>query len=269
MNKIGDTIISRNGQPLKRADIINAVPAIMTEVPHESRSDQYQYISTKDVLNALWKEGFGVYSAQQQKSRRQGHAQHAKHLVRLRHRDQLTQSGEGVNEIILINSHDGSSSYNLMAGYFRFVCSNGLIVGDTVAQHHVTHRGEVGDIIEAASRVLEDSEEVNEQREEMRSIILRPEHQQVLAQAALEIRYPDGSPISTTQALSARRFEDRKDDIWTVYNRLQENLVKGGQRGRNANGRRQTTRQINGIDGLVGVNRGLWTLAQGMVELAR
>ena len=62
---------------------------------------------------------------------------YTKHMIRLRHASQI--NGREANEIILLNSHDGTSSYQMLAGMFRFVCSNGLVCGDTVADVRVPH----------------------------------------------------------------------------------------------------------------------------------
>ena len=61
--------------------------------------------------------------------------------------------------------------------------------------------------------------------------------------------------------------EDRKSDLWSIFNRVQENLVKGGLTGRTANGRRQRTRPVQGIDQNLRLNRALWMLAEGMRQL--
>ncbi|MFM9755269.1 DUF932 domain-containing protein, partial [Streptomyces turgidiscabies] len=60
---------------------------------------------------------------------------------------------------------------------------------------------------------------------------------------------------------------DRKNDLWAVFNRVQENLVKGGLNGRTANGRNQRTRPVQGIDQNLRLNRALWLLAEGMRQL--
>src|SRR3546814_3036217 len=61
-------------------------------------------------------------------------------MIRLRHASQI--NGREANEIILLNSHDGTSSYQMLAGMFRFVCQNGLVCGDTVADVRVPHKGD-------------------------------------------------------------------------------------------------------------------------------
>ena len=65
----------------------------------------------------------------------------------------------------------------------------------------------------------------------------------------------------------AHLIDDRRPDLWSVFNRTQENLTKGGLHGRSANGRRQQTRPIQGIDSDVRLNRALWMLADGLRQL--
>jgi hypothetical protein len=77
----------------------------------------------------------------QTRVRDEGKREHTKHMMRLRHASQI--NGAEANEIVLLNSHDGTSSYQMLAGMFRFVCSNGLVCGDTVADVRVPHKGDV------------------------------------------------------------------------------------------------------------------------------
>lgn len=60
---------------------------------------------------------------------------------------------------------------------------------------------------------------------------------------------------------------EKFDDLWTVYQRLQENLIKGGLSGRNAKGKRTSTRSVNGIDGDIKLNKALWVMAEKMYKI--
>src|SRR5476651_3890 len=106
----------------------SVAPSIFAAGKHQSRSERYTYIPTIDVLRGLRKEGFEPFMVAQGRSRIEGKSEYTKHLIRLRHSGQPTARLEA-NEIILINSHDGASSYQMLAGVFRFVCCNGLVVG--------------------------------------------------------------------------------------------------------------------------------------------
>ncbi len=108
---------------------------------------------------------------------------------------------------------------------------------------------------------------VEEKREAMQSLLLPPPAQQAFAKAALNYRFGEGhQPITESQALSARRWQDESSDLWAVYNRLQENLSKGGLSGRTVQGKRSRTRAVNGIDGDLKLNRALWVMAEELQQ---
>ena len=75
------------------------------------------------------------------------------------------------------------------------------------------------------------------------------------------------SPITVDRLLTARRREDQKNDLWTVYNRIQENFIKGGMRGYGKTGKRMSTRAINSVSEDIRLNKALWQLAEGMAQL--
>ena len=260
----------RSDYPLTDDQIHRVAPSIFADAPHESRSQRYAYIPTAAVLAELRKEGFQPFMVTQTRVRDEGKREHTKHMLRLRHASQI--NGAEASEIVLLNSHDGTSSYQMLAGMFRFVCSNGLVCGDTVADVRVPHKGDVaGSVIEGAFEVLSGFERVKESRDLMRAITLDEGEAEVFARSALALKYDPTdnkpAPITESQILMPRRFDDRRPDLWSVFNRTQENLTKGGLHGRSANGRRQQTRPVQGIDSDVRLNRALWMLADGLRQL--
>ncbi|WP_449106785.1 DUF932 domain-containing protein [Pseudomonas mohnii] len=258
----------RSDAPLSNDEIARVAPSIFAEEAHDSRSDRYLYIPTVKVLDALRAEGFQPFMACQTRVRNTDKREHTKHMIRLRHASNIMD--KEANEIILLNSHDGSSSYQMMAGSFRFVCANGLVLGDCSMDQKVRHSGRgdvVGDVIEGAYEVLNQFTQIDDKRDCMKQIQLRPEEQEAFAMAALAYRYDPSegpAPVTPSQLLRARRSEDRSNDLWTTFNRVQENTIKGGLSGRNKQGRRTTTRAVNGIDQDVKLNRALWVLAQAL-----
>jgi len=263
--------VLRSDSPLSDDQIHRVAPSIFAEAPHESRSQRYAYIPTATVLTELRKEGFQPFMVTQTRTRHEDRRDYTKHMIRLRHASQINAQGEA-NEIILLNSHDGTSSYQMLAGMFRFVCSNGLVCGDTVADVRVPHKGDVsGHVIEGAYEVLRGFDRVKDSRDAMRAITLDEGEAEVFARSALALKYDPTdnkpAPITESQILMPRRFDDRRPDLWSVFNRTQENLTKGGLHGRSANGRRQQTRPVQGIDSDVRLNRALWMLADGLRQL--
>ena len=267
------THVLRSDLPLDEDQMHRVAPSVFAAGKHASRSERYTYIPTIDVLRGLRREGFEPFMVAQGQSRVEGKTGYTKHMVRLRYAGNLLARGEA-NEIILINSHDGASCYQLLAGQFRFVCCNGLVVGDASHDVRVPHKGDVrDDVIEGAFRVLYDFDRVASSKEAMKSIELQREEQHAFSRAALTVRFGerlDGqppAPITADQLLEARRVEDEGASLWLTFNRIQANSVQGGQAGRSVQGKRTRTRGIRSIDGDVSLNRALWTLAEEMRRL--
>ena len=159
----------------------------------------------------------------------------------------------------------------MIAGVYRYVCSNGMVFGETRNDVRLRHSGDIVDnVIEGAFKVLDDFEMVDESRQGMQALSLNAGEQGAFARAALAIKYdPEtaAAPITEAQVLDVRRMQDDAPDLWTTLNRVQENLVQGGLRARSATGRRTRTRAVQGIDQNIKLNRALWVLAQEMQKL--
>ncbi|NYH14052.1 DUF932 domain-containing protein [Paraburkholderia bryophila] len=261
----------RSDSPLSDDQIRRVAPSIFAEGKYDSRSERYTYIPTIDVLRGLRNEGFQPFMVCQTRVRDQDKREFTKHLIRMCPASEIT--GEDVNEIILLNSHDGTSSYQMLGGTYRFVCQNGMVAGETVGEVRVPHKGNiVQNVINGAFDVLDGFDLIREQKDGMKAVTLDRDEQQAFAHSALALRYDPTdadapAPITESQLLSVRRFEDRRDDLLTVFNRTQENLTKGGLHGRSRTGRSMSTRPITGIDQNVKLNRALWMLAEAMRQM--
>lgn len=276
--RFSSTLASRFGrnQSVLRSDsaltddqIRSVVPSIFAQAKHESRSARYTYIPTIDVLQGLRGEGFSPFMVCQTRTRDDTKREHTKHLIRLRHASQINASE--ANEVVLLNSHNGTSAYQMLSGVYRFVCSNGMVCGETQSDIRVRHTGNIIDnVIEGAFRVLEGFELVDEQKDGMKALTLDAGEQGAFARAALALKYDTDTappPVTETQLLQANRSADRAGDLWTTFNRVQENIIRGGLRGRNATGKTIRTRGVQGIDQNIKLNRALWVLAEEMRKL--
>lgn len=248
-------------------------PSVFADDKHESRSDRYTYIPTRDLLAGLRRADFVPFEVRQGGSRDEAKRGFTKHMVRMRHRSAEAVRGGLIPEVIALNSHDGTSSYVLSAGIFRMACTNGLIVGECLEEVRVPHRGDVlGQVIEGAYRVLEDLPKAIDGAHNMSALQIAPAEAEALAESAATLRWEPGTEQPTARALLApRRRDDTGSDLWSTFNRLQENLIRGGvsyvhtdQRGRQQH---RASRPVRSIDGDRGVNRALWMLAERMREL--
>lgn len=267
--------------PLTEEQLRSLVPSAFAASAHESRSARYVHIPSTRLLSALSDNGFVPYSARQSKPKTSDRYNYAKHMIRFRHigGGRIARVGDVAPEVVLVNAHDGTSLYQLFAGLFRAVCLNGMVVSaGNIEEVRIPHKGNVIDqVIEGSFRVLESAKLSLEAPERWSGITLSPQQRLAFAEAAHALRFADAdgninTPIKSTQLLEARRQEDTSKDLWTTFNVVQENVLRGGLHGvgRDANNRprRVTTRSINGIDQNVKLNRSLWELAEKTAKLA-
>ena len=274
---------------LTDAELRRVAPSLFATEAHHSRSERFTPVPTIDIVRGLQREGFEVFSAMQAKTRDASKRDFTKHMVRLRNTSLRPMANGDTFEIVLVNGNDGSSAYRMMPGFFRLVCANGLIVGETLSETRVRHSGNaMADVIEGAYTVLEDAPKVADRVDMMRSLSLTRDEALAFATAAHQLRFPAASldradeafapaPVEPIRLLTARRIEDanERSNLWGVFNVVQENVIKGGQKGwverQDGNGRAQirraSTRAVAGIDGNRDLNRALWTLAEEMAKL--
>lgn len=259
-------------EPLTLDRIREVAPSVFAEERHSSRSDRYTYIPTSQIVEHLMRADYGVFAVMQGGSRDEDKRGFTKHLLRFRPLSQPAQVGGTHNEIVLINSHDGTSSYRLMAGVFRLVCSNGLIVAESMIEDiWVKHSGNVlAEVAQGVNQLKEQLPMIGDRVQAMQQIILQPAERQAFARAALTVKYGDKAPVNPDQVLSTRRADDRNGDLWTTLNVVQESLVRGGQRytlETEKGIQRRQTGPVNSVDGTTNVNRAIWQLAEEMKRI--
>lgn len=239
-------------------------PAVFAPSAHERMSAKYTFVPSERVLSGLMQAGFVPVEARQTHARRTS-SLHVRHVVRLRRRFETVQLRDSVPEVVFLNSHDGTSAYQLRVGIFRVVCTNGLIVSrGAFPGVCVPHRGNVVDeVIAGALQIAERFDDLAAQVERMEQRQLRMEGQIAFAERALALRYPSlvDSGMQPSQLLTVRRVEDTGEDLWATLNKVQENLIRGGISRRTTSGRLTRTRGITAIRKDVQLNSRLWDLA--------
>lgn len=277
MNAFNRAYRMGNVGALTDAQLLKNAPSVFADVAHASTSDRYTQIPTIQIVEALRGEGWMPVFASETRVRDESKKGYAKHLLRFRHTDDIARTlnvQDKFSEIVMLNSHDGTSSYQLSAGIFRLACSNGMIVADsTLQKQSVRHSGEIiGNVIEGVYSIVNDLPLVDEKVEAFKQIILSTEEQHILAKAGMELRWEAGAaPVTPDKVIRVNRGSDRSDDLWTVFNRMQENILRGGLSGyiRDANGhpKRTTTREVKSVTENVRLNKALWLLADEMAKL--
>jgi hypothetical protein len=240
-------------------------------------SDKYGFIPTHELVDNFRRNEWEVVGATTRNVRKPENRGFQKHLLRFAHRSQLdTQRTERI-ETIVINSHDGTTSLQIAAGVFRMACANGLIVADsTVASVRLGHHRLAFDkVLEGAETILSSATLLNGTVEQWKNLQVDADAALHLAEAGINLRWGsvDNAPVTPHQvAMTTRRDADTGGDLWTTFNRIQENVLRNGlkatqfQPGRTK--MRRSPRTLKDLDATAKVNRGLWEAASGIALLA-
>ena len=247
-------------------------PSIFASGPMIGVSQKYTFVPTAEILTGLRDLNWVPVEVEEQRIRQEARRGFQKHLVRLRLESQMQTLDEWNVELVVVNSHDAGCAYQIHAGIYRRICSNGLVVaGDSFEAIRFRHSGLLtGEVVHASLRLVEAMPKIGERIQRFRERHLEPRESLTLAEQALLLRYPtvDESPIAPATLLQARRPEDEGDDLWLTMNRVQESLVRGGLSDdrRDRRGKLRSVRPLRGIDSKVSLNRGLWELAERLAE---
>lgn len=246
-------------------------PAIGNREAHPWMSKRFAPIATVDLLEPLVKEGYEIASVQQTVGKV---GDYGLHIVRLRAPGHApTVVGQAIPELVLSNAADGSRAFRFSLGLYRMICCNGLMAGTTFQSFDIDHKADAPEraliAAEAASAELVKLVDWASRMSEKRTTeAWRTEY----ARRAAAIRWagPNGTtdPVGVedfSRVLSARRDEDRGDDVWTVYNVAQENLIRGGTvTTLGATGRRTLSRGLTSTQAQFDINSKLFDLTNRM-----
>ena len=249
-------------------------PSVFAGNAHAKVSERYSFLPTATVVEGLRAEGWAPVWAGEQRIRHSDRQGFQKHMIRLARVDDLRRTQAERPELVLVNSHDRSCAYQLHAGIFRFVCSNGMILADSVfARISIMHvHFEPSKVIEASFQIVREMPAIADLLEGYKARQLTTPERTAFGEAALILKYGslEKAPVGAEKILAHRRSEDARPTLWNVLNVVQENLMDGGQRDyrrrRPDRSRRffGKTRPVKGLDENVRLNKALWHLAESL-----
>lgn len=258
--------------PLTLAQAVAKAPSIAATTAAPGVSDRYQHIPTTEVLEVLEKAGFCVVQADQSVCKTPGKEAYMKHVVRLQPKkmDHLI-AGDTVGQIIVTNSHDRTSAFNMMCGLYRLWCGNGMAspVGDMAAVR-VMHtdkafRENIMAGVDLITEVIASVVTPQIERMEAKTLTIAQAREFALGASLLKWGSPKEDQVEAL--LDCRRDEDDGMSMWKVLNRIQENAVKGGYATQDAAGRNVKARGIKSVDRDLDFNVKLWTMGARVLEL--
>jgi len=261
--------------------ILRYAPSVFATRPSEKTSAKYDFVPTVDVIDFMRGEGWDVVSAYESRTRDEARQGFQKHALRLRHQRDIGRTlavDDLINEITLSTAHDGTAAFAFDSSIYRCFCDNQCVTSlENVGRYKVKHKDlEEGEVMDAVYSIVEDTPKITSNIQEMRALPLGIDAKMALAKGALELKWPSenangeklNQPVTADQLLQVRRYADKSPDLWTTYNVIQENIIRGGLRGRTATNRRRRTRGVSSVNEDLRLNRALWHMAnelKGMV----
>ena len=233
--------------------------SVRNSSPAPTLSDRYVPVDTMAVISAMEASGFVVASVQ---GAIRSNNEFSRHSVDFRHPD-VPAIGDAVPRVLFVNSHDGSTRASALAGVFRFVCSNGMVVGSTYAQERTLHVGETArTLIERMQALAKNTAPLFKQIEHWQRKELSASAEWDFARFASHLRWGDAGRFPTSEVLKVRRGEDEGRDLWSVFNRVQENTTNAGLLGATTTGRNTVSRPLQAVGANLLYNQQLWRLAE-------
>lgn len=251
--------------------------AFMTEPSNPDVSTLYVQANTKTVIDDMAKLGWYPVDAKQQRQR--GSMKYSFHMVVFQNPDVVVHNLEGGVDcwprIILTNSHDGMHAFKFMVGLYRVVCSNGLVIAsDQFADLSIRHIAYTfQELRDLTAGVIAQLPKQIELINGMKRVILTKKQKIDFASAAFKIRrgikadVPFMLPFDVAEEIiEPVRSEDHGDDLWTVYNILQEKMTRGGfKASADPTKKPRKVRAITAIAKDLDMNRKLFRYAAGYI----
>ena len=266
---------------LSTEEIREQAPVIFAGGPTREVSERYVYADTPTIINDMDKLGWKVRQVGQRSARKEN-TSFSPHFVRFANPDYRIKGNGGdysFPEVVMKNRYDGLGAVEFMAGVFRLVCSNGMVIAtQTFGEYKLNHRGYSFDEMRklVGDRVVSIEEQVQVMNQ-MKDTDLVKEQQRELAMQGLMIRgqvaEKDKSKyaglidtLTLDEILNPKRDEDRGSDLWNTFNRVQESITHGDfkvQLGINAKVRKG--RAIKSFERDLEFNKGLFAAATELI----
>jgi hypothetical protein len=233
-------------------------PSVFTTEKAPHLTDKYIQTPTSRVVEDLMSLGWEVTKVQEVKARKGKGFQ--KHMIVFRNSEIMIKGKDGDDsfpQILLTNSHDGKAAFNFRVGIFRLVCSNGLVISDAdfnnVSIRHINYTFESlqAKVAEMIAKLPNLVQKINL----FKSTELTEAQMADFAQKAMQLRTKER--VNIMDVLTADRPQDAGNDLWVVFNRVQEKLTGGSYRA----GKRKA-RSIKNFDKDIKLNEQLIELAE-------
>lgn len=238
---------------------------VMALAPSGKVGEKYTMASTGGLLELFRDEGWVPTDYREQRVLTAERAGKQKHCIVL---SNPSIGGSTLPRIMLKNSHDGTSSLQLLSGLFERICANGLVVGASAEDIRFRHTSLTEETIRAGvKRVLSSLERSLSMAERMKALKMDEESRHAYAKKVIEMVWEDGTyHVSPTNLLWNHRQDQRVPTLWNTFNTVQERIIRGGVRQFRSNGSSIRSREVKSLDRLITLNQGMWDIAEGVLN---
>ena len=260
---------------LTKEQIKNSTPLVFANAPtNPDVSNKYLFVNTETIIDDLEKLGWLPVQAAQRKSRKVGGTIFSKHMVSFQNPNIKITSSDGDDaypRILLTNSHDGMQAFKFSVGIFRLVCSNGLVVADEkFSDFKIKHKGYTfGELRNVVKQAVADLPNRVQVMNDMKNRILTEEEKRKLALDAMLIRAGvktlEYDEETIEDILDPKRDADKGDDLWRVFNVVQEKITQGEFHAALKGAKVRKVRKIKSFEKDIKVNQELFKLATALV----
>jgi hypothetical protein len=260
---------------LTKDQIRNSSPLVFADAPtNPDVSNKYLFVNTETIIDDLDKLGWLPVQAAQRASRKTEGTIFSKHMVAFQNPNIKITSEDGDDaypRILLTNSHDGMQAFKFSVGIFRMVCSNGLVVADEqFSDFKIKHKGYTfGELRNVVKQAVEDLPNRVQVMNDMKDRILTEDEKRKLALDAMliragvkELQYDEET---ITDILDPKRDADKGDDLWRVFNVIQEKITQGDFHAALTGAKVRKVRKIKSFEKDMKVNKELFKLATALV----
>jgi hypothetical protein len=224
----------QNSDFLSKEEIKSKAPSVFTSTAAQGVSEKYTHIPTSNVIEDMDLLGWKVVDAKEVKARKGIGFQ--KHLLVFRNEDVVINGADGDTvypQILLTNSHDGKNSFTFTAGLFRMICENGLVVSteqfEDVKMRHMGYTFE--ELQEQIKGMVERLPLTVESMNKMKQIEMSQDMAVEFARKAVATRFNENEieniSVDINTLLAPTRKEDEGNDLWSVFNVVQEKILEG------------------------------------------
>ena len=251
-------------------DIKKSAPSIFQKNQKQGLSEHYVHIPTDMVIKDMIQLGWKPCQAVEIKARKKNTMGYQRHMIKFFNPDIAIEGANGDNvypQILLTNSHDGLSSFKFQIGLFRLVCSNGMVVCDTnYGDFKLRHMGYTfSELQTKINEAVESFPGLVKKINEFQNVELSDIQITEFAGKAAMIRFGENVAVDLDELLHVERNEDAGNNLWVVFNRVQEKLITGGCSYR-MGAKMRKARAVKNFSQDLKINEALWELAEEYVS---